>query len=264
MFEEKEERKRTFWHREYWKQWMISDQVWRMGRGFSQTQHNEHNGSFLTCHSDPTCSLPRRDNGSGGPHFLCGSGGGTLLFATSENSKIEQKFNKINSQGEIYPQMRERPRDYIKCTILLYVARFKSKKETSGKTGLFMGSWPVIKDLIGFCFFTIFLSRNGPSRRLNNNRNTSALMPERGKTPPSNVNHPPLLIWAEGNHILVPESHQTILHPIMPNVSIVSCQFPRLEASQNTCLGSGDHYLGRMIMFLFFFFPSTEVSKFFF
>ena len=50
----------------------------------------------------------------------------------------------------------------------------------------------------------------------------------------------------------------------MPNVSIVSCQFPRLEASQNTCLGSGDHYPGRMIMFLFFFLPSTEVSKFFF
>ena len=55
----------------------------RMGRGFSQTQHNEHNGSFLTCHSDkPTCSrnLPRRDNGSGGPHFLCGSGGGAQLL----------------------------------------------------------------------------------------------------------------------------------------------------------------------------------------
>ena len=53
------------------------------GRGFSQTQHNEHNGSFLTCHSDkPTCSrtLPRRDNGSGGPHVLCGSGGGAQLL----------------------------------------------------------------------------------------------------------------------------------------------------------------------------------------
>ena len=53
-------------------------------------------------------------------------------------------------------------------------------------------------------FFTIFSSRNGPSRRLNNNRNTSALMPERGKTPPSNVNPPSLLIWVEGNHILRP------------------------------------------------------------
>ena len=55
----------------------------RMGRGFSQTQHNEHNGSFLTCHSDkPTCSrtLPLRDSGSGGPHFLCGSGGGAQLL----------------------------------------------------------------------------------------------------------------------------------------------------------------------------------------
>ena len=53
------------------------------GEGVSQTQHNEHNGSFLTCHSDkPTCSrnLPRRDNGSGGPHFLCGSGGGAQLL----------------------------------------------------------------------------------------------------------------------------------------------------------------------------------------
>ena len=67
------------------------------------------------------------------------------------------------------------------------------KKETSGQTGLFMGSWPVIKDLIGFCFFTIYSSENGPSRRLNNNRNTSALMPERGKTPPSNVNPQPSL-----------------------------------------------------------------------
>ena len=40
-------------------------------------------------------------------------------------------------------------------------------------------------------FFTIFLSQYGPSRRLNNNRNTSALVQERGKTPPSNVNPPP-------------------------------------------------------------------------
>ena len=56
-------------------------------------------------------------------------------------------------------------------------------------------------------FFTMFSSRNGPSRRLNNtnnNRNTSALMQERAKTPPSNVNPPSLLIWAEGNHILRP------------------------------------------------------------
>ena len=70
---------------------------------------------------------------------------------------------------------------------------------------------------------------------------------------------PPLLIWAEGNHILVPESQQTIhLHPIIPHVSIVSRQFPRLEAFQNTCLGSGDHYPGLIIIFLFF--PSVYRS----
>ena len=110
-------------------------------------------------------------------------------------------------------------------------------------------------------FFTIFSSQNGPSRRLNNNRNTSALMPERGKTPPSNVNPPPLLIWAEGNHILVPESHQTIhLHPIIPHVFIVSCQCPRLEAFQNTCLGCGGHYPRLIIIFLFFPFVHRSVK----
>ena len=109
--------------------------------------------------------------------------------------------------------------------------------------------------------FTIFSSQNGPSRRLNNNRNTSALMPERGKTPPSNVNPQPLLIWAEGNHIFVPESHQTIhLHPIIPHVSIVSCQFPRLEAFQNTCLGCGGQYPSLIIIFLFFPFVHRSVK----
>ena len=111
--------------------------------------------------------------------------------------------------------------------------------------------------------FTIFWSQNGPSRRLNNNRNTSALVQERGKTPPTNVN-PRHLILAEGNHILVPKSHQTIhLHPIMPHVSIVSCQFPRLEAFQNTCFGSGDHY-PTLNLYLYFFLSSTEKSKFVF
>ena len=112
-------------------------------------------------------------------------------------------------------------------------------------------------------FFTIFSSQNGPSRRLNNDRNTSALVQDRGKTPPSNVNPPPLLIWAEGNHILVPESHQTILHPIMPHVSIVSCQFPRLEASQNTCLGSGDHYPSLTIILIYIFFCLLKCRSFF-
>ena len=111
-------------------------------------------------------------------------------------------------------------------------------------------------------FFTIFSSQNGPSRRLNNNRNTSALMPERGKTPLSNVNPPPRpRIWAEGNHLLVPESHQTIhLHPIMPHVSIASCQFPRLEAFQNKCLGSGDLYPSLIIIFLFLPFVHRKVK----
>ena len=113
-------------------------------------------------------------------------------------------------------------------------------------------------------FFTIFSSQNGPSRRLNNNRNTSALVQERGKTPPSNVNPPLLLIGAEGNHILVPESHQTIhLHPIMPHVSLVSCQFPRLEAFQNMCLGSGDHYPSLMIILIYLFFCLQKCQSFF-
>ena len=61
-----------------------------------------------------------------------------------------------------------------------------------------------------------------------------------------------------------PRATRTIhLHPIMPHVSLVSCQFPRLEAFQNTCLGPGDHYPSLIIIFLFFL-SSTEVSKFVF
>ena len=97
-----------------------------------------------------------------------------------------------------------------------------------------MGPWPVIEDLIGFCFFTIYSSRNVPSRRLNNNRNTSALVQNRGKTPPSNVNPPSLLIWAEGNHILRPRepsdhpspSHYTPRFPCFLSVSS-SGSFPK-------------------------------------
>ena len=37
----KKERKKTFWHLGYWKQWMISDQVWRMGGG--SLRHNTMN-----------------------------------------------------------------------------------------------------------------------------------------------------------------------------------------------------------------------------
>ena len=61
-----------------------------------------------------------------------------------------------------------------------------------------------------------------------------------------------------------PSRYQTILfHAITPHVSLVSCQFPRLEASQNTCLGSGDHYPS-LNLYLYFFLSSTEVSKFVF
>ena len=128
-----------------------------------------------------------------------------------------------------------------------------------------MGPWPVIEDLIGFCFFTIYSSRNVPSRRLNNNRNTSALVQNRGKTPPSNVNPPSLLIELKETTFFVHESHQTIhLHPITPHVSLVSCQFPRLEASQNTCLGSGDHYPSLMIILIYIFFCLQKCQSFFF
>ena len=123
MFEEKEERKKTFWNLGYWKQWMISDQVWRMGRGFPQTQHNGN----ISTNYQPWC----------------------------------QKLKKFNGRTH-HP------------------------------------TWP---------------------------------------PPPP----PPPLIWAEGTHILVPRAlgprYQTILfHLITPHVSIVSLQFPRLEAFQNTCL----------------------------
>ena len=57
---------------------------------------------------------------------------------------------------------------------------------------------------------------------------------------------------------------QTILfNPITPHVSIVSCQFSRLEAFQNTCFGSGDHY-PTLNLYLYFFLSSTEKSKFVF
>ena len=134
---------------------------------------------------------------------------------------------------------------------------FNQKRKHPGQTGLFMGSWPVMKDLTGF-FLLICSSRNGPNRRLNNNRNTSALMPETKtltedptiqRDPP-----PPRLIWAEGNHILVPESHQTILlHPIIPHVSIVSCQFPCLEALVMVTI--------TLVAWLYFYFFSFRLQK---
>ena len=55
MFEEKEGRKKTFWHLGYWKQWMISDQVWRLERGFSQTQHNGN----ISANDQPWCQKPK-------------------------------------------------------------------------------------------------------------------------------------------------------------------------------------------------------------
>ena len=59
MFEEKEERKKTFWNLGYWKQWMISDQVWRMGRGFPQTQHNGN----ISTNYQPWCQKLKKFNG---------------------------------------------------------------------------------------------------------------------------------------------------------------------------------------------------------
>ena len=75
--------------------------------------------------------------------------------------------------------------------------------------------------------------------------------------------HPSLFELKETT-FFVPESHQTILlHPITPHVSLVSCQFPRLEASQNTCLGSGDHYPSLMIILIYIFFCLQKCQSFF-
>ena len=113
-------------------------------------------------------------------------------------------------------------------------------------------------------FFTIFSSQNGPSRRFNNNRNTSALVQERGKTPPSDVNPPPLLIWAEGNQILVPESHQTIhLHPIMPHVSACFLSFSSSGSFLEYVLWFCDHYPSLMIILTYIFFCLQKCQSFF-
>ena len=127
-----------------------------------------------------------------------------------------------------------------------------------------MGCWPVIKDVIGFCFFTIFSSRNVPSRRLNNNRNTSALVQERGKTPPSNVNPQPSLFELK-------ETTFSSLRATRPSFSIPLClTFPLFpvsflvwKLSRIRALLLGDHYPSLIIIFLFFL-SSTEVSKFVF
>ena len=138
------------------------------------------------------------------------------------------------------------------------------KRKHPGQTGLFMGSWPVMKDLTGF-FLLICSSRNGPNRRLNNNRNTSALMPEtktltedstiqRDPPPPP----PPYLSWRKPHsRPWEPPDHSSPSH----YTSRFHCF---LSVSLSGSLGYGDHYPGSMIIFLFFFLPSTEVSKFFF
>ena len=147
MFEEKEERRKTFWHLAYWKQWMISDQVWLLGRGFSQTQHN----------------------------------------------------GNISANDQRWCQ---------KLTVE-----------------------PTIQ-----------------------------------RDPASPPPHSPPLFELTETQILVPRAlgprYRTILfHLITPHVSIVSCQFPHLEAFQNTCLASGDHYPS-LNLYFYFFLSSTEVSKF--
>ena len=128
-----------------------------------------------------------------------------------------------------------------------------------------MGSWPVIKDLIGFCFFTIFLSRNGPSRRLNNNRNTSALMPERGKTPPSNVNPQPSLFELKETTFsslrATRPSFSSLLYltfPLFP-VSFLVWKLPKIRALVLVTIT-----LVAWLCFYFFSFRLQKCQSFFF
>ena len=111
-------------------------------------------------------------------------------------------------------------------------------------------------------FFTIFSSQNGPSRRLNNNRNTSALVQERGKTPPSNVNPPPPLFELKETTFSSPRAtRQSFSSPLCLTFSLFPVSFlARLEAFQNTCLGCGGHYPSLIIIFLFFPFVHRSVK----
>ena len=135
---------------------------------------------------------------------------------------------------------------------------FNQKRKHPGQTGLFMGSWPVMKDLTGF-FLLICSSRNGPNRRLNNNRKTSALMPEtKTLTEDPTIQRVPYLSWRKPHsRPWEPPDHSSPSH----YTSRFHCF---LSVSLSGSLGYGDHYPGSMIIFLFFFLPSTEVSKFFF
>ena len=134
---------------------------------------------------------------------------------------------------------------------------FNQKRKHPGQTGLFMGSWPVMKDLTGF-FLLISSSRNGPNRRLNNNRKTSALMPEtktltedptiqRDPPPP-----PPYLSWREPHsRPWEPPDHSSPSH----YTSRFHCflQFPCLEALVMVTI--------TLVAWLYFyFFPSVYRS----
>ena len=73
---------------------------------------------------------------------------------------------------------------------------------------------------------------------------------------------PPYLSWRKPHsRPREPPDHSS--PSIIPHVSIVSWQFPRLEAFQNTCLGSGDHYPGLIIIFWFFPFVYRSIKVWF-
>ena len=128
-----------------------------------------------------------------------------------------------------------------------------------------MGSWTVIEDLIRFCFLLFF----HPEMVLADGW-TTIETPQPWCKKEGRPHHPtwtphPSLFELKETTFFVPESHQTILlHPITPHVSLVSCQFPRLEASQNTWLGSGDHYPRLMIIVIYIFFCLLKCRSFFF
>ena len=128
-----------------------------------------------------------------------------------------------------------------------------------------MGCWPVIKDLIGFCFLLFFHPEMVLADGWTTIETPQPWCKKEGRLHhPTWTPHPSLFELHEGNHILVPESHQTILlHPLCPTFPLFPVSFLVWKLSRIRALLLGDHYPSLIIIFLFFL-SSTEVSKFVF